>query len=98
MGFYHPATIVKDAQRHGLRVKPVDVTRSDWNCSLEHDCATIILRVGLRYVRGLQRPTAESLMQARSVALFRSVDDLAHRVPQLNQSEPGNAGSNWCSQ
>ena len=35
MGFYHPATIVKDAQRHGLRVKPVDVTRSQWNCSLE---------------------------------------------------------------
>ncbi len=28
MGFYHPATIVKDAQRHGLRVKPVDVARS----------------------------------------------------------------------
>ena len=35
MGFYSPATIVKDAQRHGLRVLPVDVTRSDWNCTLE---------------------------------------------------------------
>jgi error-prone DNA polymerase len=35
MGFYHPATIVKDAQRHGLRVLPVDVTRSDWLCTLE---------------------------------------------------------------
>jgi error-prone DNA polymerase len=35
MGFYHPSTIVKDAQRHGLRVLPIDVTKSDWNCSLE---------------------------------------------------------------
>ena len=35
MGFYHPSTIVKDAQRHGLRVKPVDITRSEWLCTLE---------------------------------------------------------------
>ena len=37
MGFYSPATIVKDAQRHGLRVKPVDINRSDWLCTLEAD-------------------------------------------------------------
>ncbi|MBZ5628723.1 MAG: error-prone DNA polymerase, partial [Acidobacteriia bacterium] len=35
MGFYHPSTIVKDAQRHGLKVLPVDVTKSDWLCTLE---------------------------------------------------------------
>src|SRR5579871_2342252 len=35
MGFYSPATITKDAQRHGLKILPVDVTRSDWNCTLE---------------------------------------------------------------
>ena len=35
LGFYHPATLVKDAQRHGLHVLPIDVTRSDWNCTLE---------------------------------------------------------------
>ncbi len=35
MGFYHPSTIVKDAQRHGLKVKPVDITCSDWLCTLE---------------------------------------------------------------
>ena len=35
MGFYHPSTIVKDAQRHGLKVKPVDITCSDWACTLE---------------------------------------------------------------
>jgi error-prone DNA polymerase len=37
MGFYHPATLVKDAQRHGLRVLPVDGTRSEWRCTLEPD-------------------------------------------------------------
>src|SRR6266704_2497644 len=35
MGFYHPATLVKDAQRHGLKVWPVDVTRSNWECTIE---------------------------------------------------------------
>jgi hypothetical protein len=35
LGFYHPATLVKDAQRHGLRVLPIDVTRSNWKCTLE---------------------------------------------------------------
>src|SRR5690349_24286552 len=62
MGFYSPATIVKDAQRHGLRVLPVDVMKSDWNCTLEHDsrarapapAKSPALRLGLRYVRGLR--------------------------------------------
>ncbi len=35
MGFYSPATIVKDAQRHGLKLSPVDVTCSEWKCTLE---------------------------------------------------------------
>src|SRR4029077_17583154 len=35
MGFYHPATLVKDAQRHGLKIFPIDVTKSDWLCTLE---------------------------------------------------------------
>ena len=37
LGFYHPATLVKDAQRHGLRVLPIDVTRSGWKCSVERE-------------------------------------------------------------
>src|SRR5438105_9707536 len=49
MGFYSPAVIVKDAQRHGLRVLPVDVNISEWNCTIEG--ADHILRLGLRYVR-----------------------------------------------
>src|SRR2546429_2811910 len=37
MGFYSPATLVKDAQRHGLRVKPIDARYSEWRCTLERD-------------------------------------------------------------
>jgi len=86
MGFYHPATIVKDAQRHGLRVKPIDVTCSDWNCSLQHEGGTVVLRVGMRYVRGLQQSSAETLIQARATVPFVSVEDVARRVPQLNKA------------
>ncbi|HYH00311.1 MAG TPA: error-prone DNA polymerase [Terriglobales bacterium] len=35
MGFYHPSTIVKDAQRHGLKMLPIDVLKSDWMCTIE---------------------------------------------------------------
>jgi error-prone DNA polymerase len=86
MGFYHPSTIVKDAQRHGLRVNPVDVTRSHWNCTLEKVRGQIVLRMGLRYVRGLQQIAGESLVYAREQRLFTSVSDLALRVPDLNKA------------
>jgi error-prone DNA polymerase len=86
MGFYHPATIVKDAQRHGLRVKPVDVMCSDWNCTLEHDEGKVMLRLGLRYVRGIPKIAAEVLMLARARIPFVSIDDLARRVPLLNKA------------
>ncbi|HSM86526.1 MAG TPA: error-prone DNA polymerase, partial [Candidatus Limnocylindrales bacterium] len=86
MGFYSPATIVKDAQRHGLRVKPIDVTCSSWNCSLEKDGSGIALRLGLRYVRGLQQAAGEALVQARGRRPFSSTEDLAGRVPELGRA------------
>src|SRR5437870_10665350 len=45
MGFYHPATLVKDAQRRGVRFAPVDVQTSDWNCRVDLDGT---IRLGLR--------------------------------------------------
>ena len=85
MGFYHPATIVKDAQRHGLRVRPIDATCSQWNCSLEHTGENLALRMGLRYVRGLQQTAAEALVRQREHARFASVEDAAQRVPELSR-------------
>ena len=68
MGFYSPAVLVKDAQRHGLRVKPVDVLRSSWLCTLEKEAnGTFSLRLGLRYVRGLRLGSAAELEAAREM-------------------------------
>src|SRR3982750_2006948 len=69
MGFYSPATIVKDAQRHGLKVLPVDVMKSEWECTLE-ECVSyepsavrqiVALRIGLRYVRGLHEEAGRTI-------------------------------------
>jgi error-prone DNA polymerase len=87
MGFYHPATIVKDAQRHGLKVKPIDITRSDWRCTLEKHGAEVCLRVGMRYVKGLREEAAKAIVRARESRPFSSVDDLVRRVPELRKSE-----------
>jgi len=86
MGFYSPATLVKDAQRHGLRVKPIDVTCSNWNCSLEKVAGQMVLRIGLLYVRGLQQLAGESLVQARKQRQFGSIEELARRVPELSRN------------
>jgi error-prone DNA polymerase len=86
MGFYSPATLVKDAQRHGLRVRPIDVTCSQWDCSLEHQNDAIMVRLGLRYVRGLQQFPAESLVAQRTQSPYCSVGDLARRVPDLSKA------------
>lgn len=87
MGFYSAATLVKDAQRHGLRVKCIDVTRSGWPCTLERDGEAWAVRVGLRYVSGLRQGPAEALVAERSRAPFASVDNLVRRVPQLAKAE-----------
>jgi error-prone DNA polymerase len=103
MGFYHPSTIVQDAQRHGLKVLPMDVTKSDWKCSLEevpsaqlpvtsksnsaHGFTNIAVRLGLKYARGLREPAGQALVRERSLAPFASVQDLACRVPELRKDE-----------
>jgi error-prone DNA polymerase len=87
MGFYHPATLVKDAQRHGLRVRPIDVTCSDWPCTLEKIDGRMCLRLGLRYVKGLREDGGREIVRQREAQPFRSIDDLKLRVPALQKSE-----------
>jgi error-prone DNA polymerase len=78
LGFYHPATLVKDAARHGLRILPIDVTRSYWKCTLEGQ--PLALRLGLRYVAGLRQAAAERIEETRAEAPFLSVADGAARA------------------
>jgi error-prone DNA polymerase len=88
MGFYSPAVLVKDAQRHGLRVRPIDVQRSEWLCTLEkEEDGSISLRLGMNYAKGLRQSSAEAVIAARGTGAFKSVDDLTRRVPELNRKE-----------
>jgi len=88
MGFYSPAVLIKDAQRHGLRVRPIDVLRSEWLCTLDAEQdGDVSLRIGLNYVKGLRQASAEAVIAARSGGDFASVEDLAARVPQLSRKE-----------
>jgi error-prone DNA polymerase len=185
MGFYRPATIVTDAQRHGLKIFPIDVMKSEWECTVvsrqspvvrtadshwsvaigseprqedgeEEDedsvysanpaaerrknvahgvsCGTVAgennapegrkklklvnnfisggrvalrtpdeaapsvasgtpaLRIGLRYVRGLREEAANAIVRQRNLALFTSIHDLVHRVPELRKDELNTLG------
>ena len=157
MGFYSPAILIKDAQRHGLRVLPVDIVESDWNCTVQHSLLSraqraprtralasegvpvdlpaikvdeaqwgglqsspkgppgfspigernspdklkhvlqsgqpemffnrAVLRLGLRYARGLREEAAQAILRARTERPFSSVDDLALRVRELRKDE-----------
>jgi len=89
MGFYSPAVLVKDAQRHGLRVRTINILRSEWLCSLEIESdGSLSLRIGLNYARGLRKSTAEAILIARNQGGdFLSVDNLASRVRELNRKE-----------
>ena len=83
MGFYGPSQIVQDAQRNGIRVRPVDVRYSDWDCTLEldaHSKTGLALRLGLRQLRGCSETVAERISIARNKASFRDVVDLCTRA------------------
>jgi error-prone DNA polymerase len=89
MGFYSPAVLIKDAVRHGLRVRPIDAQRSQWLCSLEEEpVGSHSLRIGMNYAKGLRQISADAILTARNGdGVFESVDDLASRVPELNRKE-----------
>ena len=78
MGFYTPATIVKDAQRHGVKVKPVCVMKSDWRCSVVDDNT---FRLGLCVVNRLRQEHGEQIERERKNRQFDSIDDFRRRVP-----------------
>jgi error-prone DNA polymerase len=89
MGFYTPAVLVKDAQRHGLRVKSIDVQKSSWDCELEpEEDGSLSLRIGLRYVRGLRESVAVAMVRTRLLrGSFQSTEDLSRRVEGISRKE-----------
>ncbi|MBA2540213.1 MAG: error-prone DNA polymerase [Deltaproteobacteria bacterium] len=86
MGFYSAATIVGDAQRHGLEIRPIDVTCSEWDCTLEpiSEGAGVeygfAVRMGLRWTRGLQLSEGQRIVTARRERQFGNVEELVRRT------------------
>ncbi|MFL9869222.1 error-prone DNA polymerase [Paraburkholderia fungorum] len=88
MGFYSPSQLVQDAQRHGVKVLPVDVTVSGWDSALVKlvDIARPAVRLGLSLLRGMKDGAAERIENARAVRSFESVKDMARRA-QLDRKD-----------
>jgi error-prone DNA polymerase len=88
MGFYAPGTLIEDAKRHAVQVRPVDLTRSEWNCTLELSddvpadapADAPAVRLGLRLVRGLGAAARANLEEARANGPFTSIQDVVTRV------------------
>jgi error-prone DNA polymerase len=84
MGFYHPSSLVKDAQRRGVRFHPIDVQISGWECTIEADGA---IRLGLRYVNGLREQVGRAIAGASHLfctgAGVNSV--VSHESPVVSQ-------------
>jgi error-prone DNA polymerase len=83
MGFYTPNQILQDLRRHGVRVLPVDVRFSEWDCTLEQantDASGPALRLGLRMINGFSQDTAERIVATRTTRAFIDVADLCGRA------------------
>lgn len=97
MGFYSPSQLIQDARRHHIEVRPVDVTISQWDHTLEHRAGQQVeeraatrtqgaLRLGLRLVKGLSAESVQRLVTARDDAPFADATDLAQRS-RLNRQD-----------
>ncbi len=87
MGFYSPATLIHDAKRHGVEVRPPCLLRGDWECTTEPAAPRPALRVGWRFVRGLSQRALESLRAAKTATPFTSIADVATRANGLTRAE-----------
>lgn len=89
MGFYTPGSIIRDAQKHGVEVRPIRVEVSEWDCTLEGEGESATpsdgtggpaIRLGLRLVRGFGQEAAERLIQSRQARPFAGLDDVVKRA------------------
>ena len=77
MGFYRPAQLIQDAQRHGVNVLPVDVNHSDWDCTMP-DLNTI--RLGFRMAKGVSQDAVDDILRCRKEGPFTSMDNFIERT------------------
>ncbi len=81
MGFYHPATLIRDAAQHEVCTLPVDVQRSEWGCTLERKVGgELSVRLGLKYVGGMRAKIGRAIVAERHARPFTSLVDFRARV------------------
>lgn len=80
LGFYSPDQLLQDARRHGIRVLPVDVRHSDWDCTLDFSRGAAAIRLGLRLVDGCNEAAVQAIMRERARRPFDDVGDLCQRT------------------
>lgn len=81
MGFYSPDQVLQDARRHGIEIRAVDVTVSDWDCTLEALDRTLpAIRLGLRMIKGLSEEVGRRIEVVRETKPFRDISDLCLRA------------------
>ena len=83
MGFYAPSQLIQCARRHGVEVRAVDITASDWDCILERSDgpdAGPVLRLGFRLIKGMSEAGSRRVMEARQERPFIDIQDLFSRA------------------
>ena len=81
MGFYAPAQLVRDAQQHGVEIRPVDINHSRWDCTLEPARRrAFAVRLGLRMAKGLSNADGAAIALARGDTPFESIEDIWRRA------------------
>jgi error-prone DNA polymerase len=88
LGFYSPATLIKDAERHGTQFLPIHINRSKYLCEIEKHNEKRYVRLGLKYVKGLQKETVERIVEERETnGFYTDTDNLISRVREINRKE-----------
>ncbi len=84
MGFYAPAQIVRDAELHGVEIRPVCINTSVWDCAIEHNA----VRLGFRMIKGLNADHAEAIVRARSFEIRHGPARPGHDGNWLYRANP----------
>ncbi|QJD91663.1 error-prone DNA polymerase [Duganella dendranthematis] len=95
MGFYSPSSLVQDARRHRVEVRPIDVCTSSWEASLEPSSHRLpAVRLGLNSIKGMEREAAFRIEEARAARQFESTRDLAMRADLTKENMKALASAN----
>lgn len=94
MGFYRPAQLIRDARNHGVEVRPADINASHWDCTLEPNAREYAVRIGLRFIKGINNEAVGRIVAARH-APYSTIEDVLRRsgvnLAQLELMADGDA-------